>query len=489
MNLDENDWAVSGGTGDGWRLVMALRERHTLERVRMAAAVLRAAPAPARKRGFGEAFRRFFAKDSPQRRRLLSDPALDHWLHLREKHFGADPAGVDDWLLHYGLFGVFPLSVAFQRKETAAFDVTLDPGGRLHLPDTPFSIGFGEEKGGRRVSAKTSPAGVTLAVDGLAPVTLARTAFDKADANGILVGAARLRRAPQAAPGLYSEHLSWLLNHGVVMHGLAHPDAAGEEAFVAVIRKALEQMAAQDPALHAELLELMRVLIPLQPSSTMASVSSSYVSMRGVLCLSHSDSVILQAETLIHEFCHSKMNQLLEVDPLLEPGQGGQVFYSPWRKDARRLRGLLLGAHAFINVAAHLLKALSRDSYRKEESVDAMVNVALRCEQVEDALRTVQLYADLTEFGARFTNRLWREAATVRQGMLWFPPQLLEEARAAHAAHRAAHALPGTGLHKPEAFADRVGRAPFLTPGEGAAVEGTPEDGEAPPKAGAEKAP
>jgi hypothetical protein len=118
-----------------------------------------------------------------------------------------------------------------------------------------------------------------------------------------------------------------------------------------------------------------------------------------------------------------------------------------------------------------------------------MVNVALRCEQVEDALRTVQLYADLTEFGARFANRLWREAATVRSGMLWFPPQLLEEARATHAAHRAAHALPGTGLHKPGAFADRVGRAPFLTPGEGAAVEGTPEDGEAPPKAGAEKAP
>lgn len=472
MRLDENDWAVSGGTGAGWRAVMALRERHALARVKAAAAALAKAPAPVKKRGFADALKRFLAKDTPERRRLLSDPALDHWLHLRERHFADHPAGVDDWILHYGLFASFPLSVAWRRKETATFDAVLDPGGRLHLPDTPWSVGFGEEKGGRKVVVKTSPAGLSFAVEGLSPVTVPRAASEG------LFGAARLRRAPEAAPGLYSEHLSWLLNHGVVMHGLAHPDAAGEERFISVIRKALEQMAAQDAALHAELLELMRVLIPLQPSDTMASVSSSYVDMRGVLCLSHSDSVVLQAETLIHEFCHSKMNQLLEVDPLLEPGQGGQVFYSPWRKDARRLRGLLLGAHAFINVAAHLLKALSRDSYRKEESVDAMVNVALRAEQCEDALGTVVRYADLTEFGARFTNRLSRELSTVRHGMLWFPPPLLDEARVMHAAHRAAWALPGTGLHKPEAFADRVGRAPFLTPGESGAVEGTPEDAE-----------
>lgn len=476
MRLDEDDWAVSGGTGAGWRAVMSLREKRTLSRVREAARALRKAPPALKSRRFAQSLERFLAQDTPERRRLLSDPALDYWLHLRERHFAAEPAGAADWALHYGLFSTFPLSAAFRRGQTAVFDATLDPGGRLHLPDTPWSVGFGEEQGTRRVAAKTSPSGLTLAVEGLAPVLLPRAAFERADAGGAAFGAARLRRAPQAAPGLFSEHLSWLLNHGVVMHGLAHPGAAEEDAFVAVIRRALEQMQAQDPALHAELLELTRVLVPLAPSPTMASVSSSYVSMRGALCLSHSDSVILQAETLIHEFCHSKMNQLLETDPLLEPGQGGQVFYSPWRKDARRLRGLLLGAHAFINVASHLLKALSRESYRREESVDAMVNVALRAEQSEDALRTVQLYADLTEFGARFANRLWRELSGLRAGMLWFPPALLEEARAAHAAHRASWALPGTGLHKAEAFADKVGRAPFLSPGEGP-VDGGAEDG------------
>ncbi len=466
MRLDENDWAVSGGTGAGWRVVMSLRERHTLARVRAAAAALAKAPAGVRKAELRAGLARFLAKDAPERRRLLSDPALDYWLHLRERHFAADPASAEDWSLHYGLFACFPLSAAWRRGEKASFVAALDPGGRLHLPDSPWSVGFGEEKGRRRVEVRCAPDALTLTVEGLKPAVLPRRAFEAAGPEGTLVGAASLRRAPEAAPGLYSEHLSWLLSHGVVMHGMAHPEAKEEERFVSVIAAALAQMREQDPGLHAELLELTRVVMPLQASSSMASVSSSYVSMRGVLCLSHSDSVVLQAETLIHEFCHQKMNQLLEVDPLLEPGQGGQVFYSPWRKDARRLRGLLLGAHAFINVASHLLKALSRDSYRKEASVDAMVNVALRAEQSEDALRTVLLHADLTEFGARFTNRLWRELSAVRHGMLWFPPALLEEARAAQAAHRAQWALHGTGLHKAEAFADRVVRAPFLTPGE-----------------------
>ena len=95
---------------------------------------------------------------------------------------------------------------------------------------------------------------------------------------------------------------------------------------------------------------------------------------------------------------------------------------------------------------------------------------------IEDALRTVGLYADLTEFGARFTNRLWREAGTVRQGMLWFPPRLLEEARLQHAEHRGKFALQGTGLHKAEGFADKVGRAPFLSPGD-RELQGSAEDG------------
>jgi hypothetical protein len=168
------------------------------------------------------------------------------------------------------------------------------------------------------------------------------------------------------------------------------------------------------------------------------------------------------------------MNQLLEVDPLLEPGQGGQVFYSPWRADARRLRGLLLGAHAFLNVASLLLDAIATSSFRKKELVDVMLNVAIRALQVEEGMRAVDHYADLTPFGREFVAAMRHELARVHQGCLWFPKPLMKEAAKTAAAHRAKHALGNTSLHRAADFEDKVKRAPFLSPG-GVELESEPK--------------
>ena len=253
--------------------------------------------------------------------------------------------------------------------------------------------------------------------------------------------------------------------HGVSMHGLAHLDEAAKARFIAVLQQALVDMAREEPALLAEMTDMLRVLVPLENPMNYGSVSSSYVNMRGAICLSHSEDPLLQAETLIHEFCHQKLNQLMIVEPLLRGGQAGQVFYSPWRKDARRLRGLLLGAHAFLNVSRYMLRSISRQSYRREQSLDAMVNVASRLFQVESALRTLSFYASYTEFGERFHAGLWRELGLLFHGIQGFPAALVKEARDNAAAHQAEHALFDTGFHKSAAFVDKVGRAPFLSPG------------------------
>jgi HEXXH motif-containing protein len=111
------------------------------------------------------------------------------------------------------------------------------------------------------------------------------------------------------------------------------------------------------------------------------------------------------AETLIHEFCHQKANLLSTADPLLKPGQGGQVFYSPLRPDARRLWGLLLGAHAFVNVNRYLQRVLLREDFSDKERARVQGIVARRLTHVDDMLRTVSLYAELP--GRRAFSRLW----------------------------------------------------------------------------------
>lgn len=158
------------------------------------------------------------------------------------------------------------------------------------------------------------------------------------------------------------------------------------------------------------------------------------------------------------------MNQLLIADPVLLPGQGGQVFYSPWRDDARRLRGLLLGAHAFLNVARYLARSLSRETYPEAQHIEVMVNVSRRVLQVEEALRSLILYGSFTEFGRRFVLGLWREVGALHHAIQWFPPALLKEQRVECDSHRKQFALGDTGFHKGKDFVDKVRRVAFLTP-------------------------
>jgi HEXXH motif-containing protein len=274
-----------------------------------------------------------------------------------------------------------------------------------------------------------------------------------------------LRRLDEVVTGVVVDDRGWLQVHGVTMHGLARLEDAERSRFAAVIRRAFLDMAARDPLLHAEMADLLRVVVPLQNPQGHGSVSSSYATLRGMIALSHSEDPLLQAETLIHEFCHMKMNQLLAADPVLLPGQSGQVYYSPWRPDARRLRGLLIGAHAFLNVARYLARSLEREEYPDVQRLEIMTNVARRLYQVENAMKGVIEHGAMTSFGREFVLGMWRELGILRHAVLWFPPALLAEQLAECEAHRARHALAGTSLHKDAAFADLVPRPAFQPAG------------------------
>jgi HEXXH motif-containing protein len=209
---------------------------------------------------------------------------------------------------------------------------------------------------------------------------------------------------------------------------------------------------------------MITALIPLENSQTYGSVSSSYMDLKGAIALSHSEDPLLQAETLIHEFCHQKMNQLLIADPILLPGQSGQVFYSPWRPDARRLRGLLLGAHAFLKVGRYLARSLAREARPEADEIEIMVNVARRVHQVDAAMNALTGYGSFTEFGRRFVLGMWRELTLLKHAVMWFPPALLAEQRAACEEHRRRFALFDTGFYRGADFVDGVPRAAFQAP-------------------------
>jgi hypothetical protein len=130
------------------------------------------------------------------------------------------------------------------------------------------------------------------------------------------------------------------------------------------------------------------------------------------------------------------------------------------------LRGLLLGAHAFLNVARYVATSLAREEFPVEQKIELMVNVALRLNQVEAALKALTGYGAFTEFGRRFVLGLWSELEILRHSVLWFPPALLKEQAATAAAHRKKYALGDTGFYKSGELVDKVRRSAFLTPEE-----------------------
>lgn len=463
MKLNALSWTGAGGVNAEWKQVCGRRTAESLTRLKIAAEGFKNKSPSGVGAGFSKGMRYFLKKRGPQRDRLARHPALDYWLFLWDRHFGM-PLAPSDWNLHGGLFSGLAAWLALESGDRLALDSVLDPNAELHFYGSSFHLRCPPSFAGAPVALSIGAAQAEITVAGLPRFKFSHGGLARAG-SASSAQAVALRSSRVIAPGLCVEDRSWLITHGVSMHGLTRLNPEAQERFALVISSALKELSELEPGIHEEFTDLVSLLIPLVNPLKFGSVSSSYANMRGAVCLSHSEDVLLQAETLIHEFCHQKINQLLCVDPLLAPGQSGQVYYSPWRKDARRLRGLLLGAHAFLNVARFHSKSLARKGYRDKDSIDLMHNIALRLFQISEALRSLALYAALTPFGREFVAEMWRELGVLLHGVQWFPTRLLRAARQRCADHRRRHALFETGFHKSADFADRLERAPYLGPG------------------------
>lgn len=434
--LDEAVWTHAGGLSPEWRAVGARRAADARDALERIAGQFRALAPAAVKRsrylsGLELVLRR--AKSAPGRR-LLTDPCMDYWLGLWGGHFDPRQAGERDWRLHFGFFQGFAAVAARRTGAPGVFDAALDGDAHLHFYGSPAVLRFPKEWALKTARIELRSERLLARGPGSKAVAFPASLIDAPSPAS--AGALSWSHCPEVRPGILVADCGFLVTHPITAHGAARLGEGEKTRFAEVLGRALDDLRARDPLLHEELSDLLRLLIPLRNPENRSSVSSSYVSMRGAIGLSHSESEALQAETLIHEFCHQKLNVLLPVDPILEPGQGARVFYSPWRDDPRRLRGLLLGAHAFINVARYHVS-------RGEE----LAMTARRLAECEAALQTLRDYAAPTPFGRRFLRRLWSDLARLRAKTRSYPSSLFAEAAAACRKHRERFAVAGTGLH------------------------------------------
>ncbi|MFD5303399.1 aKG-HExxH-type peptide beta-hydroxylase [Streptomyces rochei] len=180
---------------------------------------------------------------------------------------------------------------------------------------------------------------------------------------------------------------------------------------------------------------LIRAVVPygrtaaVPPAAPTVAVSASSGDSFGAMLISRPGSALALAETLVHEFQHSKLAALLHLFPLLDDDRE-ERYYAPWRADPRHLTGLLHGAYAFTGVAGFW-----RDRLAEPEHAEvAAYHFALRRLQSRLVVRTLRTSARLTAPGSRLVAGL----ARTLDGWLRVPvaPDALRRARTAAALHR-----------------------------------------------------
>ncbi|MFE1339736.1 HEXXH motif domain-containing protein [Streptomyces sp. NPDC058733] len=183
---------------------------------------------------------------------------------------------------------------------------------------------------------------------------------------------------------------------------------------------------------------LIRAVVPYgrtaaaPPAPPTVPVSASSGDSYGGMVISRPSSPLALAETLVHEFQHSKLAALLHLFPLLDDDRE-ERYYAPWRADPRHLTGLLHGAYAFTGVAGFWRDRLAATG-DEAEAETAGYHFALRRLQCRLVVRTLLTSGRLTPQGRALVAGL---AATL-DGWLRepVPPTALARARTAARLHR-----------------------------------------------------
>ncbi|WP_329161744.1 HEXXH motif domain-containing protein [Streptomyces anulatus] len=163
-----------------------------------------------------------------------------------------------------------------------------------------------------------------------------------------------------------------------------------------------------------------------------AGLSASTADAFGSMVVARPPDGAALAETMVHEFQHSKLGALLHLFAMLDDDDREEEHYAPWRPDPRHLPGLLHGAYAFVGVAGFWR---DRIGDRAADPLDlAPFRFALRRIQTRTVLRTLATRAALTGPGRRLVAGLTRTV----DGWLREPVdgRVVARARAAAAGHR-----------------------------------------------------
>lgn len=218
-----------------------------------------------------------------------------------------------------------------------------------------------------------------------------------------------------------------------------------------VFAAAVQRLHDGHPERAAQVGRVLRTLTPLRAERPGQGRSASAWQAYGAVAATLPGDPAGFAATLIHETQHSILNGLLDLFDLYD-AEDQSLHYSPWRADARPLRGVLHGAYAFVGVV---------DFWARESGRRAEFELARTSLQLRRALETLDGSPALTADGQHLVSQMTRHLDRVETGGL--PDRIAHLAGLANEDHRLSWRLrivvPDRGLVEELARAWRGGHA------------------------------
>ncbi|MBO3740077.1 HEXXH motif domain-containing protein [Actinoplanes flavus] len=180
-----------------------------------------------------------------------------------------------------------------------------------------------------------------------------------------------------------------------------------------------------------ELAAGLRTLVPLARLDAHSARSATIRDAFGAFGLTRPSTPAEFAVMLVHEFQHSKLSGVLDIQPLTDPAST-ELHFAPWRTDPRPVGGLLQGLYAFLGIGQ--LWDRLRGAPGLAET--ATRELALAREQVRWGLRSLDGSAALLPAGERFAAGVRAAFATLAAREL--PGRVVRRAEQdLHGAHQA----------------------------------------------------
>ncbi|WP_433296028.1 aKG-HExxH-type peptide beta-hydroxylase [Actinoplanes sp. CA-030573] len=149
---------------------------------------------------------------------------------------------------------------------------------------------------------------------------------------------------------------------------------------------------------------VVRTIVPLRRNKGPLMLSATARHVFGALGATMPASAATLGVTLVHEGHHSILNGVLQLEALFDP-KDPTLYFAPWRRDPRPIRGLLHGVYAFLGTA-DLMNRLRADPAQERAAEKQFAKI---CRQLRPALDSLRDAPGLTEPGRQFAKGMEEE--------------------------------------------------------------------------------